>query len=156
MENPEFHKLRNKSDIEGRVLSRTASPGMSRNQMQLEFTLIYAQTDWHDAGSPLFLSQTGSKSPTQVLSERLHPKKQHSIESQLEEISSADSQLGETHPRKLSQSSVTVAVPPVQDRWRYHIYHDNRSVDAVLEEFDNFEGLKFRARLSDGSDVKVS
>ena len=124
--------------------------------MQLEFTLIYAQTDWHDAGSPLFLSQNGSKSPTQVPPERLQLKKQHSNGSQLEEISSDDSHLGETYPRKLAQSSVTVAVPPVQDRWRYHIYHDHRSVDAVLEEFDNFEGSQFRARLSDGSNVKVS
>lgn len=72
----------------------------------------------------------------------------------MEEISSVDSHLGEA--QKSSQLGVNVVIPPVRDRWRYHIYRDNRSVDEVLEEFDESEELQFTARLSDGSDVKVS
>lgn len=102
------------------------------------------------------MSQKGSQSPTQNSSDTLHPKKLHPNWLQLEEISSVDSHPGETHSQELSQSGVTVIIPPARDRWRYHVYRDSRSVDEVLEEFDDSEGSQFRARLSDGNDVKVS
>lgn len=102
------------------------------------------------------MSQKGSSSPTQIPSETLNPKELHSNELILEEISSEGSHLGEAHPGELLQSSITVVVPPAQERWRYRIYSDNRSVEEILEECDDSEGLLFRARLSDGSDAKVS
>ena len=102
------------------------------------------------------MSQRGSNSPTQIPSERLHLKELHPSGLQLEEISSTDSHPGKAHPKQSLQSNITVVVPPAQERWRYRIYRDNRSVHEILEESDDSEGLQFRARLSDGSDVNVS
>ena len=127
---------------------------MRADEIRVHFD--YAQSDWQYAESPLFLSQKGSRSPTRNPPDTLHAKKLHPNWSQLEEISSVDSHPREAHSKKLSQSGVTVIIPPARDRWRYHVYRDNRSVDEVLEEFDDSEGLQFRARLSDGNDVKVS
>lgn len=102
------------------------------------------------------MSQNGSISPTQIPSEALQPKEVLSNELQLEEISSEESFTVGAKSNELSQLSIRVVVPPVQERWRYQIYHENRSVDEILEEIGDPEGSQFRARLSDGIDVTVS
>jgi hypothetical protein len=55
-----------------------------------------------------------------------------------------------------NQATIAIIVPPVQRQWEYQVYHEDHYVDEVLDEYDDSKGLRFLARLSDGSEVNVS
>lgn len=99
-------------------------------------------------GSPLFMSQRSLSSPKRVSAE-VHHEELHPGE-QSEEIHHEKTPLGG------SQTTIAIIVPPVQRRWEYQVYHEGNYVDEVVDEYDDSEGLQFLARLSDGSEVKVS
>jgi hypothetical protein len=114
-----------------------------------------------DADSPLFVSQQ-SPTPSAVTTsealplEELNLEEQHSEKAHPEELKSEGLHPGRTRPGEMLQDTIRIVVPPVQRRWEYQVYHEEVSVDEVLEEFNDSEELHFLVKLSDGNEVTVS
>lgn len=75
---------------------------------------------------------------------------------QVEASTSGGSYVEDSLFEESEKPNVKVVVPEPSRRWEYQVYHEDVSVEEILEEEEDSEVVKFRAILSDGSEVKVS
>lgn len=54
-----------------------------------------------------------------------------------------------------ARSQISVEVPPVERRWKYHVYQDKREVQDVLEEYEDLGELHYLVRFWNGIESEV-
>ncbi|KAI4145892.1 MAG: hypothetical protein LQ341_002239 [Variospora aurantia] len=57
---------------------------------------------------------------------------------------------------KTARSQVSVPVPPVERRWEYQVYQDEKEVKNVLEEYEDLGELRYLIRFWNGLESEVS
>lgn len=60
-----------------------------------------------------------------------------------------------TAAAKLARSVISIPVPPVERRWEYRLYQDEKEVQDVIEEYEDLGELQYLVRFWNGLESEV-